>query len=67
MDAGITLRALYERQQAAAKACLLDGSGTSNKARSGRVKRVMNRLDKHDMPKRRVAARLRRMGLTVRT
>jgi hypothetical protein len=27
----------------------------------------MNRLDKHDLPKRRVAARLRRMGLTVRT
>jgi len=26
----------------------------------------MNRLDKHDLPKRRVAARLRRMGLKVR-
>jgi hypothetical protein len=27
----------------------------------------MNRLDKHDLPKRRIAARLRRMGMTVRT
>jgi hypothetical protein len=26
----------------------------------------MNRLDKHDLPKRRIAARLRRMGLTVK-
>jgi hypothetical protein len=26
----------------------------------------MNRLDKHDLPKRRIAARLRRMGLAVR-
>ena len=27
----------------------------------------MNRLDKHELPKRRIAARLRRMGLTVRS
>jgi hypothetical protein len=27
----------------------------------------VNRLDKHDLPKRRVAARLRRMGLSVRS
>lgn len=27
----------------------------------------MNRLDKHDLPKRRVAGRLRRMGLNVKT
>lgn len=27
----------------------------------------MNRLDKHDLPKRRIASRLRRMGLAVRT
>jgi hypothetical protein len=26
----------------------------------------MNRLDKHDLPKRRIAARIRRMGLAVR-
>jgi len=67
MDARITLRALYERQQAAAKAQILDASLESNKAPRAGVKRTMNRLDKHDMPKRRVAARLRRMGLTVRT
>lgn len=39
----------------------------SNKTPHPVVKRAMNRLDKHDLPKRRVAARLRRMGLTVRT
>lgn len=38
----------------------------SNKTSHPAVKRAMNRLDKHDLPKRRVAARLRRMGLTVR-
>ena len=32
----------------------------------GAVKRGVNRLAKHDLPKRRVAARLRRMGLSVR-
>ena len=40
---------------------------SSNRTRSDRVKSTMNRLDKHDLPKRRIAARLRRMGLTVRT
>lgn len=39
----------------------------SNKTSHAAVKRAMNRLDKHDLPKRRIAARLRRMGLTVRT
>jgi hypothetical protein len=39
----------------------------SNKTASAAVKGTMNRLDKHDLPKRRIAARLRRMGLTVRT
>ena len=42
-------------------------SVSMNRTRSGRVKPTMNRLDKHDLPKRRIAARLRRMGLTVRT
>jgi len=43
------------------------GAPVSNKTLHAGVKRTMNRLDKHDLPKRRVAARLRRMGLTVRT
>src|SRR3954470_21447967 len=67
MDAGLTLRTLMERQQAAARAQLLDAAPTSNKTLGAAVKRAMNRLDKHDMPKRRVASRLRRMGLNVRT
>ena len=67
MDAGITLRALVKRQHAAMQAQLRDASRRSNKMASASVERAMNRLDKHDMPKRRVAARLRRMGLNVRT
>lgn len=39
---------------------------SSNKTASAAVKGTMNRLDKHDLPKRRIAARLRRMGLNVR-
>jgi len=67
MDATITLRTLYQRRQAAEQAELLEAMGPSNKTTREAVKRTMNRLDKHDMPKRRVAARLRRMGLNVRT
>src|SRR4051794_26629001 len=67
MDPGITLRTLYARQQAERAQLLEATGGTSNKASFAGVKETMNRLDKHDMPKRRVAARLRRMGLNVRT
>jgi hypothetical protein len=65
----------FEESSTVSDVCIEDPSRSlgpivtslSNKTSHASVKRAMNRLDKHDLPKRRVAARLRRMGLTVRT
>lgn len=40
-------------------------AAASNTVRSRRVQEPVNRVHKHDLPKQRVAARLRRMGATV--